>query len=284
MATTVMKTSLKHIVGAAFAVAAISAHAGNVLIVLSDSGSLDLKDGKVFQTGFYLNELMVPVSALMEAGHKITFATPTGRVPSLDRTSVNPMYFGGDVDAMNSAKQRLDALKITSAEGSPVASLSEIEKTGFDHFDAVYVPGGHAPMQDMPTSPVLGRLFKYMHQAGKTTVLECHGPIALLSTLDDPAAFTRQLATGGVERRPNWTYADYRMTVISDREEEASKGILGGGAMKYWPEDALSAAGASFSSASALWAPYMVVDRELITGQNPASAGLVAAELVKRLK
>lgn len=62
----------------------LSAHAGNVLIVLSDSDRLDLKDGKVFKTGFYLNELMQPVQALLDAGHEITFATPEGTAPSVD--------------------------------------------------------------------------------------------------------------------------------------------------------------------------------------------------------
>ncbi|MDQ0564057.1 hypothetical protein QO004_005874 [Rhizobium mesoamericanum] len=35
---------------------ALSAHAADVLVVLSDSDHLDLKDGKVFETGFYLND------------------------------------------------------------------------------------------------------------------------------------------------------------------------------------------------------------------------------------
>jgi hypothetical protein len=35
---------------------AISAQAGNMLIILPDPDHLDLKDGKVFETGFYLNE------------------------------------------------------------------------------------------------------------------------------------------------------------------------------------------------------------------------------------
>ncbi|MEX5695040.1 type 1 glutamine amidotransferase domain-containing protein, partial [Pseudomonas syringae] len=37
---------------------AFNAQASNVLVVLSDSDHLELKDKKVFTTGFYLNELM----------------------------------------------------------------------------------------------------------------------------------------------------------------------------------------------------------------------------------
>lgn len=31
------------------------------------------------------------------------------------------------------------------------------------------------------------------------------------------------------------------------------------------------------------WAPHVVVDRNLVTGQNPASAAPVATELLKKL-
>ena len=69
-------------VALALGTSAFSAHAANVLVVLSDSDRLDLKDGKVFETGFYLNELMQPVKALLDAGHEITFATPKGTAPT----------------------------------------------------------------------------------------------------------------------------------------------------------------------------------------------------------
>ena len=49
--------------------AATDAQAAEVLVVLSDADHLDLKDGKVFPTGFYLNELMQPVKLLLDAGH-----------------------------------------------------------------------------------------------------------------------------------------------------------------------------------------------------------------------
>jgi hypothetical protein len=55
-------------VALALSFSAASAYAANVLIVLSDADHLDLKDGKVFRTGFYLNELMQPVKALRDAG------------------------------------------------------------------------------------------------------------------------------------------------------------------------------------------------------------------------
>ncbi|CAI8784040.1 MULTISPECIES: type 1 glutamine amidotransferase domain-containing protein [unclassified Pseudomonas] len=265
-------------------VAALNAQAANVLVVLSDSDHLDLKDGKVFSTGFYLNELMQPVKLLLDAGHTVTFATPTGKAPTLDRSSDDKMYFNNDVAALQTHKALLEQLKITSPGESPVISLSRVEQVGYEHFDAVYIPGGHAPMQDLLHSQALGKLLNNFHQTGKTTALVCHGPIALLSTLTDPTAFTRQLETGETTTANNWTYAGYTFTVISNQEEEIAKGLLNGGAMKFYPQTALEKAGGVFSSNTAPWASHVVVDRELVTGQNPASALAVGKTLVDRLK
>lgn len=278
---------MKHLRVLAFALAfgagTISAHAGNVLIVLSDSDHLDLKAGKVFETGFYLNELMQPVQALLDGGHQITFATPKGTAPSVDRTSIDKMYLGGDEAAMKASEEKLAKLAILSREKSPVISLARVEQIGYDHFDAVYVPGGHAPMQDLLVSSELGRLLAYFHEQGKTTALACHGPIALLSTLADPRGFIATLETQGtVQARPDWIYGGYKFTVFSNQEEEMAKGLLNGGEMKFYPQDALTLAGGQFSAAQAPFADHVVVNRELITGQNPASA--VAQELLRRLK
>jgi len=83
---------------------------------------------------------------------------------------------------------------------------------------------------------------------------------------------------------PKWIYSGYQMTVISNEEEEQAKPQLGGGEMKFYPQTALQQAGAQFSSNTTPWNGHVVMDRELITGQNPASALGVGRELLKRLR
>ncbi|EOI5727711.1 type 1 glutamine amidotransferase domain-containing protein [Cronobacter malonaticus] len=270
---------------AALGLSALNAHAASVLVVLSDSDHLDLKDGKVFPTGFYLNELMQPVKRLLDAGHQVTFATPNGLAPTLDKSSDDKMYFNNDVNAWRTHRALLDKLKLTSPASSPVISLARAAQRGYGEFDAIYIPGGHAPMQDLLTSPALGKALAAFHAAGKPTALVCHGPIALLSTLPDAPAFTRQLAeTGHAAAQPGWIYAGYRMTVISNAEEELAKGLLPkGGAMKFYPQTALEQAGGKYSSNTEPFTSHIVTDRELITGQNPASATAVAQALLERL-
>ena len=270
---------------ATLAATSVAAHADHVLVVLSDANHLDLQDGKVFSTGFYLNELLQPVKLLLDAGHQVTFATPEGKAPTLDRSSVDKMYFNNDVAELERYQALLAQLKITSTQESPVVSLARVEQMGLEQFDAVYIPGGHAPMQDLLTSAPLGRVLTHFHDKGKTTALVCHGPIALLSTLPDAKGFVGQLTTKGqASAKADWIYAGYRMTVISNQEEELAKGLLGGGSMKFYPQTALEQAGGRYSSNTSPWTSHVVTDRELITGQNPASALAVGQALVERLK
>ncbi|MBX9402268.1 type 1 glutamine amidotransferase domain-containing protein [Lysobacter sp. BMK333-48F3] len=279
--TSVSKLSL----ALALSLAASGAHAADVLVVLSDADRLELEDGKTFATGFYLNELMQPVKRLLDAGHRLTFATPQGRAPTLDRNSVDAMHFGGDAAALREHQALLDRLALTSAERSPVLSLARIEQQGYGRFDAVYIPGGHAPMQDLLHDPALGRLLADFHARAKPTALVCHGPIALLSTLPQASAFTAELASRGRAIAPaQWIYRGYQVTVISNQEEEIAKPQLGGGRMRFYPQTALEQAGVVYRSNAQPWTAQVVVDRELITGQNPASAMGVADELLKRLK
>jgi putative intracellular protease/amidase len=279
-----MKTYKRIVLAAVVSSASLGAHAANVLVVLSDENHLELRDGKSLSTGFYLNELLEPTKALLEAGHEVTFATPRGRAPSLDRSSAVAGHFGGDQQRLKEYQALLDRLLLTSATRSPVISLARVEQIGYAHFDALYVPGGHAPMQDLLSDPALGHLLRAFHAAGKPTALVCHGPIALLSALDRPQRLIDALEAGEQTVTPaDWIYAGYRMTVISNQEEEQAKGLLGG-QMKFYPQTALERAGGQYQSNQSPWASNVVIDRELITGQNPASAAAVGQAILQRLK
>ena len=67
------------------------------------------------------------------------------------------MYFNQDEKALKQYAGLLHDLKLTSAQDSPVVSLSRIEQIGVGQFDAIYIPGGHAPMQDLLTDKQLGK-------------------------------------------------------------------------------------------------------------------------------
>ena len=64
-----MKSLNKIVLAVVTASAALSANAAHVLVVLSDEGQLELKNGHIFKTGFYLNELMQPTKMLRCRAH-----------------------------------------------------------------------------------------------------------------------------------------------------------------------------------------------------------------------
>ncbi|TFW23858.1 type 1 glutamine amidotransferase domain-containing protein [Duganella callida] len=258
------------------------ASAGTVLVVVSDQDKLDLQDGKVMQTGFFLNELMEPVQAFIAAGHTVVFATPSGKAPSADQKSDDVNFWGGNEKARQESKALLATLKLTSRTGSPAISLTQVKKIGYDKFDAIFVPGGHIPMQDLLKDKQLGELLTYFHNNSKLTGLTCHGTIALLSAIPDARGYVGKLEAGQRTQPAQWIYKGYKMTAFTNEEEEQAKGFLDGGHMKLFPQDGLTAAGADFVEAKP-WSENVIEDRELISGQNPQSARAVAAAMLKKL-
>src|SRR5687767_14044743 len=102
-------------------------------------------------------------------------------------------------------------------------------------------------MQDLLVSRDLDRLLTEFHAKGKITALVCHGPIALMSTLNEPTQFAAQLEAGEKPNPGAWIYDGYNFTVISNQEEQQAKSLLQGGEMKFYPQTALEQAGGRFS-------------------------------------
>lgn len=273
----------KTIIAGLLAAAANFANAGTVLVVLSDQDQLNLKDGKIMQTGFFLNELMEPVQTFVQAGHTVVFATPSGKAPTADQKSNDVNFWGGNEKARQESLALLATLKLTSKTGSPAISFAQVKQAGYDKFDAVFVPGGHIPMQDLLKDKQLGQILASFHEKGKVTGFTCHGTIAMLSALPDARGFVTALEAGKQPAAPaNWIYKGYKVTAFTDEEEEQSKAFLNGGHMKLFPQDGLVAAGGDFVEGKP-WSENVVQDREVISGQNPQSAKAVAQAMLKKL-
>jgi putative intracellular protease/amidase len=255
---------------------------GKVLVVMSSANALDLKDCKTYSTGYYLNEFVVPYRKLLDAGYEPVIANPNGDLPVMDANSNNAMFFGGNDAA------RADALKF--AQGLELLkqpkTLASVVAEGTKGYVGLFIPGGHAPMADLLKDKNLGKILSSFHETGRPTGIVCHGPIVLLSTLPDPDAFIASMIAGDGKANSlaaGWPYADYRVTIFSTGEEQALEGPNGlGGKVQYYPVNALAEAGARVETI-ANWHPNVVVDRELITGQQPMSAPAFGDALVTKL-
>ncbi|WP_186130800.1 type 1 glutamine amidotransferase domain-containing protein [Burkholderia gladioli] len=255
---------------------------GKVLVVMSSAHQLDLRDGKKYQTGYYLNEFVVPYRKLVEAGYEPVIANPKGDMPVMDANSNNKMFFGGDDAA------RADALKYAQGieQLKHPKTLASVVAEGTGGYVGLFIPGGHAPMVDLLEDRNLGKILLSFHDSGRPTGIICHGPIVLLAALHDPHAFVQSMIANDGKANAlasGWPYAGYRLTVFSTGEEQALEGPNGlGGNVQFYPVNALAEAGAHVDSV-ANWHSNVVVDRELITGQQPMSAPEFGDVLVEKL-
>ncbi len=257
---------------------AAAAPKGEVLVVLSSETALPLRDGKTFPSGYYLNEFGVPADALQRAGYRLTVVTPRGNRPQADQRSVDPQYFRGDAQEMKRIAGVVDQL----TQPDQVQSLPEVIKGGLDRYAAVFIPGGHAPMIDLANNPLVGQVLRHFHAQGKPTAAICHGPITLLAAQDDPQGYEQALGEANAGPARNWIYSGYRMTIFADAEEAVFEASLNGDKLRYYPARAMATAGGDMRFAKA-WESHVVVDRELITGQNPFSDQALAQALIAAL-
>ncbi len=226
----------------------------HVLMILSATDHWTLKDGSSHPTGFWAEEFVTPYEAFTAAGWDVTVATPGGRAPTVDQASL--AEGAGDPQTLEDVKASLDRL-------APVlkapADLATVDHTGFD---LVFYPGGHGPLEDLAVDRTSGAILAERVSADQPVALLCHAPAAVLAASDGP------------ESSP---FAGYRMTGFSNVEEEQT----GLAANAPWLlEDKLVELGAIYSSATEPWGSYVVVDRNVYTGQNPQSSAELAERLV----
>ncbi|GAB0106650.1 type 1 glutamine amidotransferase domain-containing protein [Nocardia sp. JMUB6875] len=227
-----------------------------ILFVMTGVDYWTLADGSKHPTGYWAEEFVAPYEAFTKAGHEIVVATPGAVVPAIDRGSLAPEANGGAAGAARIA-EILDA-------ASELAKPVDLASVDLGEFDAVYYPGGHGPMEDLAVDPVSGKLLNDALASGKPLGVVCHAPAALLATAD---------AEGSSP------FAGYRVTGFTNAEETQA-GFAD--KAKWLLQDRLEALGVDFRVGEP-WAPHIEVDRNLYTGQNPASSAPLAAELLRAL-
>jgi len=255
---------------------------GKLLVVGSNASRIETQDG-TGPTGNYLNETVVPVMAMIDAGYDIVLATPNGTKPHIDEVSDSVVHFGGD----EAAYARAGAFWANHSSMNHVRTLSSVIEEGLDDYAGVFVPGGQAPVVDLMQDPQMGKILRHFHDRGKPTALLCHGPIALVATMPHAREFRAALIAGVEEKAKEWAkgwpYAGYKMTIFSASEEKWVENDILHAKMYFNMPQALNAAGGEVTTTRVDFEPNVIVDRELITGQNPRSDHSIAAVLVGAL-
>jgi putative intracellular protease/amidase len=134
-----------------------------------------------------------------------------------------------------------------------------------DDFDAVFYPGGHGPMWDMPDNQTSIALIEAFVRADKPIGAVCHAPVA----------FTNVRGKDG-----EYLVKGRKVTGFTNSEEQAV-GLEE--VVPFLLEDRLKERGGKYSKA-ADFQPYIQVDGLMVTGQNPASSAPGAEALLKLMR
>lgn len=220
----------------------------NVLIILTSHDQLG-DTGK--KTGFWLEEFAAPYYVFRDAGAGVTLVSPAGGQPPLDPQSDVP-------DAQTAATARF---KKDPAAQRDIAHTTRLAEVNAADFDAVFFPGGHGPMWDLAENADSQRLIEMFVAENRPLAAVCHAPAIFKHT---KAADGKSLVSGR------------RVTGFTNTEEE---GVGLTQAVPFLVEDMLKANGGLYEKGPD-WGSYVVVDGQLITGQNPASSEAAARELL----
>lgn len=227
-----------------------------VLFIVSGATYWVLKDGTRYATGYWAEEFANPYKAVTDAGHEVVVATPGGVTPNVDMMSLRPSMAGGEQGALELERIIRDA----EVMRRPL-KLSDVR---LEDYDAVFLPGGHGPMADLAFDADAGRLLTAQLASGRPLAIVCHAPAAMLATrIHGESPFKGRKVTG-----------------FTNEEEEG----VGLAPRATWllEDDLRDKVGVEFSRGET-WQPYMVEDGNLITGQNPASAAVLAKRLLEIL-
>lgn len=122
-------------------------------------------------------------------------------------------------------------------------------------------------MVDLHDDKDLGRILMHFHDRKKPTGAICHGPAALLST----RSFVGQ----------EFPYKGYKAVAYSNTEDALNE-TMWWGTLKFKLVDELEKAGITMQEGLPMGS-HVIVHEELVTGQNPSSAGTFGDAFVKKL-
>jgi putative intracellular protease/amidase len=218
-----------------------------VLIIVSNANAIGPNNRR---TGNFLPEVAHPYAEFDRAHYQIDFASLSGDTPYLDALNL-----AGDPDnlAFLVGKGWADMQK--------AVKLSTVDVRTYD---AIFMPGGLAPMVDMPENKFLKQVVKETYERNAVVGAVCHGPVSLLNVkLSDGSYLVngKNISSFTTAEEDNYARADVPFDL----------------------QTALTKQGAIYHTVEP-WAAFSIADGNLVTGQNPASGKGVAEKMIKILE
>lgn len=222
-----------------------------VLFVLTSRSFLATEDASA---GSWLEELAAPYYIFKDAGCEVLMATPKGGEAPIDPNSLGEPWLTAAGERFLSDEESLASVKST-------ALLGDVDTSSID---GVFMVGGAAVMWDFPTDPDLGRILTSLSAAGRLIAGVCHGVAGLLND-NAPADLVRGRT----------------ITCISNKEDELAGYDQ---VVPFMPEGRFRELGATVHIASEPFAANVECCRNIVTGQNPASAEACARQALATMR
>ncbi|MES2935947.1 MAG: type 1 glutamine amidotransferase domain-containing protein [Pseudomonadota bacterium] len=204
------------------------------------------------QTGVWAEELAAPYFIFSDAGVEVQIASPLGGKLPFDPSSLKP---AGQNEV---ATERFLADPAAQAKAGATIPVASVDAT---QFDAVFFPGGHGAMWDLPGDAGVTRAVEAAFAAHKIVASVCHGAAGLVTA---KRADGQSILSGK------------QVNAFTD-EEESATGLTE--IVPFMLETRMRALGGQFQKAPN-WQSFAVRDGQLITGQNPSSSVLVAQKVL----
>lgn len=218
-----------------------------ILIIVSNANAIGPNKRR---TGTFLPEVAHPYAEFDKAGYEIDFASLTGETPYLD--------------ALNLANDPDNLAFLTGKGWEDMQKAVKLLNVEVNKYDALFIPGGLAPMVDMHENEVLKQVIKETYERNAVIGAVCHGPVSLLNV-----------------KLTNGSYLVEGRNITSFTDEEENGYAIND--VPFLLETALTEQGAKFHAA-ANWSAHSIADGNLVTGQNPASAKGVAEKMISILE
>src|SRR5437868_5752888 len=109
-----------------------------ILIIVSNANTIGPNRRR---TGVFLSEVAHPYAEFVKANYQIDFASLTGESPFLD--------------ALNLANDPDNLAFLTGKGWASMHQAGKLSDFDVSAYDAIFVPGGLAPMVDLPEHPLL---------------------------------------------------------------------------------------------------------------------------------
>ena len=195
-------------------------------------------------TGLWLSEFTHIYHSAKESGYDITVANPKGGYTPIDPESLKPIF----LDEMSEKYWEKPEFKKLLDHANSLDNLLE------QQFDCVYLAGGHGAMYDFPGN-----------ESGRIVSAICHGVSGLLNA---------KLSNG------EYMIKGKKLTGFSWFEESLARRKED---VPFDLEALLKERGADYEKALIPMTSKVVVDNNLITGQDPFSSKEMAKVVMRQL-